>query len=89
MDGFRKGDRVWFTSVPRLVNEGTVESVEGPFLRVMTKACGTSYLPASQAFCTREELKASRAYNAAWYARHERDKMRASFTRMASLPIYR
>lgn len=80
----KKGDKVYFSTVGRLVNEGTVLAVEGPYIRVETKAPGVTHVMESEAFHTREELRSSKAYNSAYWAQHERRQMHRSFTQMAS-----
>lgn len=85
MAGFKKGDTVYFTGTSFLVNEGTVEEVQGVYLKVKTKCPGVTHVAVSQAFPTREELRESKAYHAAWFAKQQRERARASFTRMASL----
>ena len=79
------GDTVYFSSVSILVNEGTVEAIEGPYLKVKSKCPGTKYVMANQAFTSREELRNSSAYHSAWFEKQRRDQMRFSTTRMASL----
>lgn len=37
MAGLKKGDRVYFSSVGRLVNEGTVEEIQGMFVKVRSR----------------------------------------------------
>lgn len=85
MAGLKKGDTVYFPAVGRLVNEGTVESIEGPYIKVKSKAPGVEYVMASQAFQTVEELRASKAYRNAWAAQQQRRRDRESFARMASM----
>ncbi len=64
----KAGDTVYFSSPARLVNEGTVEEILGPYIRVKTKCPGVEYLMKQQAFPTKEELRKSKAYNSAWHA---------------------
>lgn len=88
---FRKGDRVWFTGVARLVNEGTVESIDGAYIKVKANGNRTEYLTEAMAFPTREELQKSEQYSRAWFAQRERQARRQrqmpSFTRMAEIRI--
>lgn len=81
----KKGDKVYFTSVSTLVNEGTVLAVEGPYIRVDCKVPGVTHVMARDAFPTKEELKASKAYSTAYWNLQQRRQIRRSFTDMASL----
>lgn len=81
----KKGDRVYFTTVSILVAEGTVMGVEGPYIRVDTKAPGVTHVMASDAFATKEELRSSRQYSRAYWEKQQRMRMRSSVTNMASL----
>lgn len=84
----KKGDKVYFSSVAKLVNEGTVESIEGPYIKISTKVPGVEYLMESQAFLTREDLRASKAYHQAWFSQQSRRHSRETLTYMGSMSIF-
>lgn len=88
MAQFVKGDTIYFTAVGKLVNEGIVEAIEGPYIKIKASGCGPEYVMASQAFPTKEELRQSKAYHSAWFAQHQRMNMRQHTTRMASFPMF-
>lgn len=81
----KKGDKVYFSTVGRLVNEGTVLAVEGPYIRVETKAPGVTHVMESEAFPTKDALTSSEIYSRAYWEQHRRRQMQRSFTQMASL----
>lgn len=89
MADIKVGDTVYFSSVATLVNEGTVESIEGPYIKVNTRCPGVNYVMESEAFSTKEELKRSKSYHSAWREKQRRAAMRSSFTRMASMGVFR
>lgn len=85
---FKKGDIIYFSSVATLVNEGVVEAVEGPYIKINTKTPGVEYVMASQAFKTREELRSSEAYHNAWMQQQTRRYMREPMGRMAAVSFW-
>lgn len=82
------GDTIWFSSVAVLVNEGTVEAIEGPYLKIKTRCPGVDYVMAADAFPTKEELRKSRAYGSAWAAQQASNQYQRSFTNMADMRIF-
>lgn len=88
MELFEIGDTVYFSSVSTLVNKGTVESVEGHYIKVKSRCPGVKYVMASQAFHTAHELKNSKAYQIAWSARRQREKSVGMLARMGSMSIF-
>lgn len=88
MAGFKEGDRVFFPSVGKLVNEGTVEAVEGPFIKVRSDCPGTEYIMAAHASATREGLVRSKAYSSAWSQQQERRRMFDAFARMGQAAVF-
>ena len=80
---YKKGDRVYFSSVVAMVNEGTVIETEGVFIRVRTKCPGVIWTVGEQAFSTKEDLRASDQYNADYFSTMHRREL--PFTQMTGL----
>lgn len=80
---YKKGDRVYFSSVAAMVNEGTVIETEGVFIRVRTKCPGVEWLMEKQVFSTKEDLRASNQYSADYFSMMHRREL--PFTQMAGL----
>ena len=89
MANIKVGDTVYFSSVATLINEGTVEAIEGPYIKLQTKCAGTKYVMESEAFPTKEELRGSKAYSSAYREKYRRQAMRHSFTNMATMAGFR
>lgn len=86
MAKLKKGDRVYFTSVGRMVNEGTVEEIDGIFVKVESKVPGDGWYKYSELFSTRHELTESAVYSARYFENQMRQRARQqSMFRMCSL----
>lgn len=66
MAQFKEGDTVYFSSIGNLVNDGIVECVEGPYVKIASRVPGVDYMMASHVFSTKTELMNSREYHSAW-----------------------
>lgn len=82
------GDEIYFSTVARLVNEGTVEAIEGPYIKVKSTCPGTEYIMAAHAFLTRAELLQSKVYKTAWAQQNECRRYNESFGRIASMSVF-
>ena len=67
MAGLKKGDRVYFSSVGRLVNEGMVEEIQGVFVKVKSKVPGDGWHRTHEVFSTRDELTRSAVYSSRYF----------------------
>lgn len=88
MSKVKKGDTVYFSSVARLVTEGTVESLDGSFIRVKCKVPGIEYVMASHAFLTKDELIRSKSYKSAWTHQQMVRRNHDSFGRILSMGVF-
>lgn len=88
MADVKVGDTIYFSSVAILVNEGTVESIEGPYIKVKTKCPGVEYLMKSQVFSSKAELRGSQAYSSAWSAQNQRRRDQQMLTYMGNMSIF-
>lgn len=82
------GDEIFFPTMTRLVNEGTVEAIEGPYIKVKSKCPGTEYIMATSAFKTMAELINSAAYQRAWAQQNERRRYNEAFGRISSMSVF-
>lgn len=82
------GDTIYFSSVAVLVNEGTVESIEGPYIKVKTRCPGVDYLMKNQAFLSRTDLLKSKSYSSAWAAQQSRARDLRTLTYMGDMSIF-
>ncbi len=84
----KAGDTVYFSSAAKLVDEGVIQNMEGPFIRVKTARPGEEYLMPGQVFSTKEELRKSKSYRQAYNSQRERIRMGKSITYMAPMDIF-
>lgn len=89
MGTLKKGDEVFFSSASRLVNSGTVESIDGQCIVVKAEVLGEKHMMTSQVFSTKEELVASDAYRKAWCAQQSRRRRMAMDSGMARMASFR
>ncbi len=76
MAGLKKGDRVYFSSVGRLVNEGTVEEIQGVFVKVKSMVPGDGWHKTHEVFSTRDELTRSAVYSSRYFENQARQRAR-------------
>lgn len=74
--GFKKGDKVYFSTSSILVNEGKVIDIEGPCLKVETKCPCIDWIWAKNAFSTKQELMESESYDRDYFSMHRSHQSR-------------